>query len=120
MAYNYEVNGTILPTPDADPEYTEERLTIKSWRDGQFKYHSVGGSAIKRKVELKWSKLTKSQLRILQSLHTNDSNQYVFHDITDGDFEIYTGSDLKYKKHRVDKDTGETVYKDVSLSFIER
>lgn len=119
MAYVYKVNGVTLPTPDSDPQYTEEKLTIKSWRDGNFKYHSIGGHAIKKKVELKWSKMTKGQLAILQNLHTNDEGGYVFQDITDGEWSIYTGSDLKYKKHKVDKNTGQTIYKDVSLSFIE-
>lgn len=119
--YYYAVNGVTLPTPDEDADYTLEDMNGKSWRDGKGEAHSVWLRRNVVKVELKWSEMTKAEFEALNNACRRDSQGfYKFHDITDGDITIYTGSDLKFKKHRVDPDTGEVTYKDVSLSFIQK
>ena len=116
----YKVNGVTLPTPDEDPDYTIEDMHGKSWRDGAGVMHLVILRRNVHKVELKWSDMTQAELdTIMNACRKDMTGVYKFEDITDGTFQIYTGADLKYKKHRVDPKTREASYKDVSLSFIE-
>lgn len=121
MALAYEINGVALPPPDEAPDYTEEDMHGKSWRDGSGKAHVVWLRRGVRKVELKWSYMTQSELDTLRNAcRISMQGFYNFHDITDGEWTVYTGADLKYKKFRVDPNTGEALYKDVSLSFIQQ
>lgn len=115
----YKVNGILLPTPDADADYTKEDMHGKSWRDGSGKMHLV---ILRRGVistKLKWSTLTKKQFDLIENACRKDmTGVYTFEDITGGKRTIYTGANLTYRLHLVNKQ-GEPIYKDVGLSFIE-
>lgn len=120
MTRSYKINGISLPTPDEDVEITEEDMHDESWRDGAGKLHLV---VIRRgviKVPLTWSYMTESEFQTLKNACRKDmTGTYTFEDLFGNTYQIYTGADLKYSIHVVNKDTGEALYKDVKLSFIE-
>lgn len=116
----YKINGIRLPTPDEDVKITEEDMHGKSWRDGQGKMHLVVLRRGVLKVPLEWSYMTESEFQVLKNACRKDmTGTYTFEDIFGNTYQIYTGADLTYSIHVVDKETGEGLYKDVKLSFIE-
>ena len=119
MAYQYKVNNVVLPMPDLGAEYTEEDMHGKSWRDGAGVMHLVVLRRGVKKVTLKWSWLSDSEMNTLRNAcRTDMTGVYTFTDITDGTMTVYTGADLKYKKKTVSS-SGSVDYREVSLSFIE-
>lgn len=116
----YKINGVELPTPDKDIQITEEDMHGKSWRDGAGVMHLT---ILRRGVistPLQWSWLSQTELDTIKNACRKDSTGiYKFTDLDGNTYDVYTGADLKYTKRKMDDDTGETYYTDVSLSFIQ-
>lgn len=116
---SYKVNGVALPTPDEDVSYTYSDMNSKSWRDGAGVLHSAYLRRNVLKVELKWTELTQTEFNTIKNATRSGSSfGFKFEDITDGSITAYSGADFTFSKHRVDS-SGNVIYKDVSLSFIQ-
>lgn len=116
----FKINGVALPTPDNEIQVTEEDMHSKSWRDGKGIMHLVVLRRGVRKIPLSWAWMTQAELDTLKNACRTDlTGTYTLEDLQGNTYTVYTGSDLKYTMYIVDEETGETLYKDVSLSLIE-
>lgn len=120
----FKVNGTALPpVARGNAQYSENDLQEKAYRDAYGVMHKKTVRWGVRKIELKWSKMTDAQLTLLRSLVKGAEYFSVdYYSDTAGVSghinEAYSGDTLKYT---LDKGaTNQYVWKDVSISLIER
>lgn len=120
----FKIDGTALPAiARGNAAYSENDLQEKAYRDAYGVMHKKTVRWGVRKIELKWSRLTDSELALIRSLTKQKEYFSVdYYSDTAGVSghinEAYSGDTLKYT---LDKGASNSkVWKDVSISLIER
>ena len=120
----FKIDGVALPkVARGNAAYSENDLQEKAYRDAYGVMHKKTVRWGVRKIELKWSRLTDSELALIRSL--TKRKEYFSVDYYSDTYGInghidsaYGGDTLKYT---LDKGaTNKKNWKDVSISLIER